>query len=256
MQRMWVMGLSSLLWIFSTSGLASASELKLTSGVDVSTGDYGLSEATDMVIVPTTIGYSNFPWKFTANVNYFDVRGPGDVVIGIDGVIAQDASTDSHTTGFGDVSLSGSWAADSHWDMASFFLDLSAKIKLPTADETTGLSTGNTDTQLQADLAYGAGSVTPMATLGYKFSGGAEYANQLIASIGFNYQWQEPLNTGVFLDYRDAATSTSENRQEAFVYLTRALNSKFSVTIYGVKGFTTASPDLGVGLTLSIKSPL
>lgn len=244
---------SGLFLIYCTSGSASAGDFKLTTGIDVSSGDYGEAEATDMVIVPLTVAYSSFPWKFSANINYFEVNGPGDITLGIDGIIAQNTATDTQISGFGDLSLSGTWSADSRWDIAPFFLDLTAKFKLPTADENSGLSTGEIDTQFQADLAWSAGSFMPMATLGYKFSGGADYQNQLMASTGFNYQWKERLNTGAFFDFRSAATASSDSRREIFAYLTRSLNSHFSLTAYGVNGFSNASPDWGAGLTLSIK---
>ncbi|MGV6818086.1 MAG: hypothetical protein ACWA44_12555 [Thiotrichales bacterium] len=243
----------SLLIVFSTSGSASAGDFKLTTGIDVSSGDYGEAEATDMVVAPLTIAYSSFPWKFSANINYFEVSGPGDITLGIDGIIAQNTATATQISGFGDLSLSATWSADSRWDIAPFFLDLTAKLKFPTADENSGLSTGKTDTQFQADLAWSAGSLTPLATLGVKFSGGADYQNQLMASAGFNYLWTEHLNAGVFFDFRGAATASSDSRREMFAYLTRSLNSHFYLTVYGVSGFSNASPDWGAGLTLTIK---
>lgn len=242
-------------WLASSVAQAQSTSgaLKLTTGLDLSSGKYGESENTDILIVPTTLSYARFPWTLSASVAYFDVNGPSDITVGIDGIIPQSSESQTQTGGLGDLTLGSSWAADSLWNISPFFLDLTWKLKIPTADENSGLSTGQTDTQFQADLAYAAGRLTPTATLGYKLTGNSDYKNQLITSTGLDFGFRDKLHIGVFFDYRSAATENTDARREALFYLTSDINPRLTLTGYSVTGFSDASPDLGAGLLMTVR---
>lgn len=248
----WVSALGLIAFTAGAHGEEQGSALKLTTGLDISTGRYGESSNTDILVVPLTLSYAQFPWKFTAGAAYFDVDGPGNVIVGIDGVETQSSPEQTQTAGFGDITLSGSWSADSLWN-TNPYIDLTFKIKLPTADEDAGLGTGYTDFQGQVDLAYALGRLTPLATIGYKIPGDTDQNKQLLGSVGIDFNWQEKTSTGAFFDYRDASTSDTDARKEAMVYTSYRFSSRLTITGYWVTGFSDASPDQGAGLLISIR---
>ena len=232
-------------------------EIKIITGLDISTGKYGESASTDILYLPLTVKYSTFPWRYKLTLPYLSIRGPGTLVGGIDGVEVTNSNNTQVTTnsGPGDVQLSASWALDSFWNNVPY-IDLVGKIKLPTADESAGLGTGKTDYQVQIDIAYVLDNFTPLATLGYKVPGDTEttdYRNQLLASVGFDFKFDETKNGGLLFDFRQASTDLADHKNELLGYINWNINKKYSVNTYLVAGFGDASPDIGGGIQLSFK---
>lgn len=69
------------------------------------------------------------------------------------------------------------------------------------------------------------------------------------ASVGFAYQLEQDLSTGMMYDVREARQDDGIN--EATAYISRNLNNKMRLFIYGVKGFAENNNDLTGGLTLT-----
>ena len=232
--------------------------LKFSTGLDYSSGSYGLSQDTDILYIPFSVGYETFPWNFKLTVPYVRITGPGGVVAGADGGVVIGTSTDNKRTteeGLGDIVLSSSYALDSLLD-TSVLLDLMVKAKIGTADETKGLGTGKNDYSLQLDVAKKYGKITPFATLGYKVMGDLEELDLndvWYSSTGFDYKINPTLSSGISFDYKEATTSTSEASKEGVAYLNWKLNSKASIMGYGVIGFSDGSPENGAGIQFSIK---
>lgn len=252
--------LGFLITIVATVSHAKENDQTITfsTGFDYSSGSYGLSKDTDILYIPFTLKYKNFPWKFKLTVPYVRIKGPGGVIAGADGVVVLGGGTENKITteeGIGDVVFSSNYALDNLLD-TTLLLDLTAKVKIGTADETKGLGTGKNDYSLQLDLAKKIGKTTPFATLGYKIMGdpeGIEFKNVWYSSIGFDYEINSKLSSGISFDSKQAAISTSKTSKESIAYLNWKLNSKTSLMGYGVVGFSDGSPDNGIGLQISIK---
>jgi hypothetical protein len=130
--------------------------LKLTAGVDYSSGDYGQTDDTEILYLPFTLKYESLSWGLQLTVPWLSVTGSGTVVGGIDGgvVIGGYGRRQARTTesGLGDVVAGVSFALDTLWDSGPL-VDLTAKTKFATADEARGLGTGENDFSLQIDIA-------------------------------------------------------------------------------------------------------
>lgn len=255
----------SILWVsalatVATSAYAKADDnvLKFSTGFDYSSGSYGLSYDTDILYVPFSLQYDAFPWDFRITVPYVHITGPGGVIAGADGGVVVGTRTDEKRTteeGLGDIVLSSRYALDSLLN-TSTLLDLTAKVKIGTADETKGLGTGENDYSLQLDIAKKYGKTTPFAMLGYKVMGdpdGLELNDIWYSSAGFDYKINPTLNSGISFDFKEATTPTSEASKEGVAYLNWKLNPKATIMGYGVVGFSDGSPDNGVGVQISIK---
>ncbi len=135
------------------------------------------------------------------------------------------------------------------------FVELTGKIKFPTASDSKSLGTGEFDYTAQLDLAQTFGKVTPYATLGYRISGdpeGTELDNILLASMGVGYAFSDQLGAGVALDYRQATTTGADDALELSPYVSWTVIDRLALSLNGLFGFSDGSPDSGAGLQLTI----
>jgi hypothetical protein len=222
-------------------------QFSLSSGFDYTSGDYGLSEDTRMFTVPFTATYVSDQWTFRASLPYLRISGPAYVVpdLGQVGGLRPVSTTES---GLGDLVLSGSYALPTAANRPAF--DLTAKVKLGTADEARGLGTGENDVYVQGDVYQVYGDIAPFATLGYRFLGdpsGFRLKDGFYASAGVSYRWSEPTRVGAILDWRQRAVSGGDAAMELTAFVTHRVDERWRVQVYAVKGFSDASPDAGLG---------
>ncbi len=230
---------------------AAQAQLTLSTGFDYTSGDYGLTEDTDMLAIPFTATYTVDQWTWRASLPYLRVSGPAYVVpeLGQVGTVRPVSTTES---GVGDLVLSGTYALATQPGRPAF--DFTGKVKLGTADEDKGLGTGETDFYAQADVYQVYGDWAPFATLGYRVLGDSadfELENGLYASVGASYRWSEPTRVGAVFDWRQRAVSGGDAAVELTLFATHRLNERLRVQAYVLAGFSDASPDHGVGGVLS-----
>ena len=241
--------------------IADDGQWKLGTGIDFSSGDYGGDPIdTDITYIPFNASYQTGAWKFKATIPWVQITGPGTVVGAGDGgvVVANNSNTQVRKTtesGLGDIWLSGTYALDAI-PAEFFYLDLTGKVKLPTADEDKGLGTGETDYTLQADLFKPLGRLTPFATVPYKIKGdpdGVDLENVFYLSGGTSYKVSNGTSVGASLDFQEAASEFGDDSLDVFTYVNQKINPKWSVTLYGYKGLEDGSPDYGLGLQTTYK---
>ncbi|AOS97856.1 hypothetical protein AUP74_02456 [Microbulbifer aggregans] len=254
----------------SVSSGALASEWKYTLGTDISSGDYGDSAETEIVSTPFTASYSpSDKWTFKASMPFVQIEGPGGVVPGGDGGVVvgrgngnglgnggqQTQETEIYSeSGLGDLWLTGTYSLEPVAER--WFFDLSAKYKVPTADEEKGLGTGEADYSLQAEVFTVAGNFTPFATVARKFKGDlpeSEIKDVWYMSVGSGYTLTENNSVGLSLDYQQATTDTSDPSTELFGYFNHKLNNQWSAMAYAYMGLADGSPDQGFGFQLSYR---
>lgn len=224
--------------------------LKLTLGYDFTTGKYGGSERTDISYVPLTIHGEIDLWTVKLTVPYIRVSGPGGFIDGPSGPIATQGGV---SEGVGDIIASGAYTL---WPLTDWlpFIDLIGRIKFPTADENKGLGTGEFDYSIETELARTFGRFTPLGALGYRFTGsppGTTLNDVLLASVGGVYQLNDPFSVGLFFDYRQASSASSDERRELVPFGAWKISPHWTTSLYAVIGFSDASPDGGVGVQLS-----
>jgi hypothetical protein len=251
--------ISVLIMLSLTAPVASAEDriLKFSTGVDYSSGDYGDVIDTTILYVPFTFTYEQYPLTFKITIPWLEIEGPGNVIGGGDAgvVIGGGSATKTTESGMGDIWTSLAYSVEAipaDW----FYLDLIAKVKLPTGDDDRGLGTGERDWTLQADFFKSLGKFSPLATVAYKIKGdppGFKLDNVWYLSVGGAYQFSDQTSAGATIDFQEAATETSDDAFELFGYVTHKLTPAWSVTAYGYGGFTDGSPDEGVGLQIGYR---
>lgn len=222
-------------------------QLSVSTGFDYTTGDYGLSEDTKMLAIPFTATYTVEQWTLRASLPFLRVTGPAYVVpdLGQVGTLRPVSTSES---GAGDLVVAATYALPTQEGRPAF--DLTAKVKVGTADEAKGLGTGETDFYAQADVYHVYGDVAPFATLGYRVLGDSpdfDLESGFYASAGFSYRLTDPTRVGAVLDWRQRSVRGGDAAVELTAFVTHRLNERWRVQGYVVKGFSDASPDTGVG---------
>jgi hypothetical protein len=233
----------------------TTTSLTLTTGVDYSSGNYGLADKTKIAVVPIVARLVADDFAFTASIPYIHLDTPGGVVIGPDGKPLPGVPSSGGTTnGFGDVNVGAKYTVPSAL-IGGADLTLGGRVKLPTASTSKGLSTGKTDFNATAELGYTFGTVSPFVEVGYRWLGdpaGVNLRNGPTLSAGSSFSFGRTVLIASY-DYARSATASTNDNSDLFGGLAVPVGKRLTLTGYGTKGLSDGSPDYGVGLLLSAK---
>lgn len=229
--------------------------LSVSTGLDYSTGDYGLDSDTEILVAPVSIRATTGAFAFSASVPYLRITGEPGVVIGPDGQPLWGLETASgQRKGIGDLSLAGTYTLRPE-TVEGLEVALGARVKLPTSASKLRIGTGKTDLRVSADFSYAVGELIPFATLGYRFMGdppGVALRSGPTVSLGVS----APVGKSVLIlsyDYARAVSDLTDDSQELFGGLSVPITDSISITAYGIAGLSDGSPDLGAGMLLTAK---
>ncbi|MEN8200248.1 MAG: transporter [Thermodesulfobacteriota bacterium] len=230
-------------------------------GFDLSSGDYGEETTTEITYIPLNFKYENDLYALKMTIPYVRITSEeGNVVGGGSNVVVvptgEEGSTSSESeSGLGDIVASMTYFLYGG-DQAQPLLpmvDLTAKVKFPTADEEKGLGTGEADYSIESDLTWFRGQTALFTTVGYKFMGSPDsydLNNVLYGSVGVAHQVTSKISAGILYDLREASTDSGSATSEATGYGSFRIRDNVRLLLYGVKGFSDGSPDYGFGFTI------
>jgi hypothetical protein len=233
--------------------------LSLTTGVDFSSGRYGALEDTEILVVPFSLRARKGPIRISATLPWLRLDGPANIVGGGEGapiVIDPGAPTPKRVReGFGDLSLGVDFAIPPA-GLAGFQVDLGIRLKLPTSAKNRGLSTGETDIGLIADISRPVGKVSPFLTLGYRMPGdpeGFDLRNTATVSAGASVALGSLVAIGAY-DYAGATSPLGFESHSLFGALAAPVAKQVTLTGYGSVGLSRGAPDYGVGLLVTFRA--
>jgi hypothetical protein len=216
-----------------------------SSGFDYSTGKYGFTESTEVYSVPLDLSHENGAWLWRANFSYLTIKGPATIVGG--GGAAR--PTSNSESGFGDIYLSGAYRFGEL--LGPWHLDVTARVKLPTASEARGLGTGETDFYGQADIYRSFGSVTPFFTAGWReFGTSAQYQlnSGVYASAGVHFRLSEATLLITSFDWGEELLAGEDDTMDVLAAVSHEVNANWRAMVYALAGLTDASPDFAIGV--------
>jgi len=231
--------------------IAADGALTLGVGLDYSSGEYGKTETTSVATVQFGAKYDTQRWTFRASLPFLRISGPAGVVgVGPDAIVLPgEFEGRRDESGVGDLGVSATYRAIAD-PAAPLLVDVGARVKLATADESKGLGTGKNDYSLYVDVARNAPGVSPFATLGYRWYGdpaGIELRNAWFGTVGFAWRDASGTSLGAAYDYRQRTVDGGANASELMVFLAQPLGAQWKAQLYFIRGFSDASPDAGVG---------
>lgn len=222
-------------------------------GIDYSSGDYGATKDTDVWAIPMSLKYRTDNWNIRASTSYLRVTSPSFVTPEGDFIDSGNVASVKRVTeeGMGDINIAGTYNLfDDRKYLAG--LDVTAKVKIPTADEDKFLGTGKTDIGLNAEIFQSFGDWSPYWNVGYKWRGDPKnfnLKNIWSSSIGTDYRINDTFNVGIGYDWQQKTTKFAENAQEASTYVNYRVNDSNKLNFYVLTGFSNSSPNFGSGLT-------
>lgn len=228
---------------------------KVSTAFDYSSGKYGAATPTKIAFAPVTLQSTRGPWTLKGSTSWMSLDGPALI---FDGAGEGTAGVDRKVNGMGDINLSATYALEQFYDRG-VYIDLTARLKLPTASFRKGLGTGEGDLATQVDFSTALGDFLPFMTAGYKFNGSPEtlaLRDVPYGSVGLQYVWNPDLAVGVAYDYRQSAIKSQADPQEGSVYLSVKLDERWAMNVYGVAGFSDNSPSAGAGVVFTYRPNL
>lgn len=237
-----------------TAAAPVAAQTTVTTGADVSVGDYGSSRDTTILTAPLTIRQRSGPVEIAVTVPYMRIETPGVVFSGIDGtpvVMSPDLGGPRRVhEGIGDRTASLSYTQRLPSD---FFLRATGRVKVPVGGA-RAVSTGKVDWSVSGEVSRSFKGITPFASLTYRHFGDVPAWNirdGFAASVGASAN----VLGGSFAASWDWAKSTSPflpDVQEIVAVYDAPIASKVRLGAFATVGLTKGAADYGTGLRLTI----
>jgi hypothetical protein len=267
---------------------ADTARWTFSTGADYTTGDYGETQDTTIVIVPFTAAYKTDRWSARITVPYVTIDGPGTVVPGssgigggagggtsssgggglgglvgglLDGLLGGSSGgatatptatpptpTTVHESGLGDISVAFGYVP---WKSdGGTKLALGTRLRLPTADADRFLGIDDTALAVSTTLSQSfSGRAAIYGAVGYERSFEAQ-ANAFFAQVGAEGYVVKSLLIGAHIDWAQASDVLRRDSTQAGAYIAFDATPEWSLVLYGSAGLTDTSPDVGAGLRL------
>lgn len=234
----------------SSAAFAADEAVSLSYGLDYSTGTYGTTDESETWALPLGFKYQRGDWSLKIGTAYLWTRGTQSVTP--EGEPLPGGGAVEATQGYGDITAS---ITRTVLDMErhAVGVDLSGKVKFGTASVRKALGTGENDYTLQVSLCQTFDAWFPYLDLAYRWKGdpaGLDYANVWSATLGTSYQFDKAFSLGADYSWREKLTPSGAEISEATLYLHHKLTQRLRLNLYGVAGFSDASPDWETGLML------
>lgn len=231
----------------------AAGRVTVSTGLDISTGDYGQPQDTNVLVVPFSVKYRTGAWSYKVATAYQYIQeSTGGFLIG--GDIIPTANGQTNVSGLGDFIVSARYAFEPTAASDTEF-DLTGKVKLGTADVNQGLGTGSNDYTVELGVHQPTESEADIfGSLGYRIKGDLpqqKLNNVWLGSVGFSYPLSDETQFGVVYDYRQASTTRGAAASEISPYWDWRFAQDWSLNTYALFGLSDASPNFGVGTQIS-----
>lgn len=210
------------------------SYLELSSGL--MSGDFGTTTSSRLFSLSPTLGYVALRHDFSVTVPYLALSNETNGA----------RNTES---GLGDIIVRAG-AVLFPENVSGFSVNGSAAVKLPTADETRGLGTGETDYGVFASVQQRLLAFKLSVKAGYLSTGdapGRDYEDGFSYGIGLSRRFARTTAYGSY-ENRRAVISSFENPQEVSAGFFHLLNADYAVKGHLFVGLNNGGPDGGGSL--------
>ncbi|MEJ2127898.1 MAG: hypothetical protein P8X81_03535 [Woeseiaceae bacterium] len=244
---------ASAIALLATSFAANA-DVRVSTGIEYSSGKYGGDETIEDVYVPFTLKFTGSRLGASITVPYLNVRAPAGTINGPDGQPLPGTGEVTNESGLGDVTANITLFDVYYNPDLAFALDITGAIKFGTADLDKGLGTGENDVSLYLDAYKWFDDFTLLGSLGYRWRGepaDVEFDDVLIASLGGAWHTRNESIIGVMFDYRQSALADADDIQEVTAFGSIRMSKHWQLEIYAFTGFTDSSADWGGGLSIT-----
>ncbi|MES1146755.1 MAG: hypothetical protein ABUL52_00005 [Solimonas sp.] len=224
-------------------------KVQLATGADYSSGDFGSTTKTNVLLAPIGAKISNGNWTFRVSVPYVSISGPSNVTVVIEdsgggsnsgsetdsgressgssssssssgsdddggssggGTTATTVVRDRTVSGIGDTTLSATYSFNSIADSPAY-IDVIGRVRLPTGDEVKGTGTGATDYIAQTEAGFDAKAGGMYLTGGRRFLGSTKLLKRVSGWQAGAGAWVNMGNSVVLGTYYDWRQASTLN---------------------------------------------
>jgi hypothetical protein len=254
-----------LLYVLTGLGAVNAEQLIIDVSYEYETGDFSTpGDDVDIISIPVALTYFSEKWSYSVEIPYISLSGNTSFIPGSNGQIISPgkgsqpniaASTKTITrSGLGDIRLSISRAFFAQ-NSNGPFQEVTATVKLATADDNENLGTGENDYSLKWSISTTVGRWLPGFKLGYQMKGDnadTDFDNTYFLSLGTGYQVARYTSVGLGYDYQQAATEDSDEFAALTFDISHEIEGGSKISFAVKKGFSDNSPDSGFSISYSM----
>lgn len=230
---------------------AQSYDWRVSTSVNYETGKYGSSSRTETWYIPVTVK-RYFPGKADLSMTIPYVQTSGSGVTTVDGNVFQISAPGPSVTnsGIGDIVLRGSYYLFSEGRDVPFDLNLTGKIKVPTADDSKGLGTGEFDTGAGLEFAKTLpDGFTGYLDIYYTAIGdppGLDLEDRVSFDAGFSRALAPRWTVSAFYEESTPLLKANSHLRDFLVSFEFKANSLTRVFFGATLGLNDASPDYGL----------
>lgn len=236
------------------------SDLTLSVGGSTWHGKFGGATTTDISSVLVGARYRIGGLRLTATLPYMRIRSDGTFFAGLGGtplfVAPQVRSLPRRRDGLGDLTLGASYLLPSSGGRG-FDIELIGRVKVPTASDSSQLSTGKVDYSGGVEVSKSIGRLTPAVSATYRVFGDAagwNFRNGLDVTAGATYAVSPRTALLVNYEYVRAASAFIKDSHEAVIGISTPIGGdRLRLNGYAAKGLSDGAADVSGGLSLSLK---
>ncbi|MHB8287477.1 MAG: transporter, partial [Caulobacteraceae bacterium] len=240
--------------------MQTLSNISLGFGGSDESGDFGAAKTTNIASTLATVTYRADNLRLTASVPWMRIDSPGAVFTGIEGspIIANPSTTGGKTLreGLGDLTVGASYLLPATL-IQGLDTDLSVRVKIPTATQSSRLSTGEVDYSVGATVSKTIGRYSPLVSIFYRsFGNGPNFQlkNGFATSIGTTYAFSPRIVGLLTYDYAQRASQYIADGHQITTSVTSLLpNSPVRVTAFISGGLSRGAPGISTGISLSLR---
>ena len=246
-------------YVLFTATTVNAQDVTVAIGAEWTTGDYGGDADTDLFFVPLSLGFETDKWFVRASLPYLEIDGPGlflgDNIPVVRGRGEPVRGEDESASGFSDLSLAAGHSFDLN-SSGDLRLDLTGRLKVPTASDDDNLGSGEFDYSFAAGLSKATGQWSHFGDVGYRITGDPEdrpLKDTLFATIGTSYLMRNSTTIGLAYDFSQSATPETDDSHEVSSWVSFRINKKTRLQLYSLVGVSDGGPDYGIGTRIQFK---
>ena len=242
----------------SDSARSTSNDLSVSLGGTIWDGDFGAATNSRISSALLGVRYRTGDLRLTASIPWMRIRSEGTFFTGIGGApifVAPGVRTlDSVREGVGDLTLGAAYLLPGG-RARGFDLEVSGRVKAPTASTSSQLSTGKADYSVGATISKTMGRLTPSIGGAYRILGDTQtwnFRDGFQVNAGATYALTNRTVLLANYEYAQATTHLIDDSHQLVVGASAPVgSSKFRITGFVSKGLSQGAADVSGGASLS-----
>jgi hypothetical protein len=229
----------------------------LSLGTSLSGGNFGSAQGARLLSTALGARVAIGTLRLSASIPYLNIRSRGLIYSGIDStpvIAAPGTGPKVKHDGLGDITVGAAYTLLG--GTAAPEIELSGRVKLPTATNSSQLSTGKTDYSAGIQVTKLVGRLAPFVSGSYRIFGDPKainLRNGIAASAGTAVLVDERSTALFSYHYAKAATRMVKDSHELFAGIsTKLMTTQLRVTAFVTGGLSKGAASTSGGLSFSL----